>query len=107
MGYPTVTHTVSVYRLTRTGNKDQYSTIPVYTGIEAGIFPAGTDILAVYPAESAFALCEIFIYEPCTLKNGDKLTMGVNEWIVRGVPQVFASNRIHYQRVIGEKVVGT
>lgn len=105
MSYHTVTHTVDIYRLTRTGNKDQYATTPVYTTIEAGIFPAGTDILAVYPAESAFALYEIYIFEPCLLKNGDKLKSGGDEWIVRGVPQVFSSMRTQYQRLIGEKVV--
>lgn len=107
MGFQKITHSVDIYRLVRSGNTEQYDSTPVYTGIECGIFPASTDILAIYPSESAFALFEIYIYETVTLKNGDKLKVGSSEWIVRGVPIVYETNQMYYTRVIGEQVVGS
>ena len=107
MGFQKVTHTLDVYRLTRSGNNEQYDLSPVYSGIECGIFPASPDVLAVYPGESSFALFEIYIYENVALKNGDKLKYGSVEWIIRGVPQVYDTNQLFYVRAIGEQVVGS
>ena len=107
MGFQKITHTLDVYRLIRSGNNEQYDATPVYTAIECGIFPASSDVLAVYPGESSFALFEIYIYENITLKNGDKLKVGTNEWIIRGVPQVYDTNQLFYVRAIGEQVVGS
>lgn len=105
MGYHTTTHLVSVYRLGVTSAKESYAATPVITGLDVGIFPAGTDIVAVYGGESAFQLYEVYVYEAATLKNGDKLVSGTDEWIVKGVPQVFNTPHLYYQRLICEKVV--
>lgn len=107
MGYQKITHSVSVYRLKRTGTKEQYDTTPTYTGLDIGIFPASPDILAVYPGEASFQIYEGYIYESVTLLNGDKLTYGADEYIVRGVPQIYDFNQMYYQRVMLEKKVGT
>lgn len=105
MGYQKTTHIVDVYRLTRTGNNESYGVSPVIIGLDCGIFPASSDVLAVYPGESSFQLYECYIYETATIKNGDKFKISGDEWIVRGVPQIFDTNYLSYQRVILEKVV--
>jgi hypothetical protein len=105
MGYQKITHTADVYRLTRTGDMESYAVPAVITGLRCGIFPASTDVLAVYPGESSFQLYECYIYKTVTIKNGDKFKSSGDEWIVRGVPQVFNTNYLSYQRVILEKVV--
>ncbi len=105
MGFQKITHSADVYRLTRTGDTESYHTTPVITGLECGIFPASTDILAVYPGESSFQLYECYVYEFVVLKNGDKFKALGEEWIARGVPQVFDTNHLYYQRLVLEKVV--
>lgn len=101
-----ITHSVDVYRLTRSGNNEEYPSTPEYQKVECGIFPASTDILATFPGESSFQLYEIYIQETgVALKNGDKLKAGTNDWIVRGVPQIYDLNMMYYTRVVGEKVV--
>src|SRR5690348_6689963 len=100
-----ITDTVAVYRLTRTGTKDAYGETPVVTGLDCAITPAGTDILAVYGGEPSFALFEIYFSEVVTLKNGDKLVSGSNEYIVRGVPQVVDNRYQYHTKVIGEMVL--
>ena len=99
------THLVDVYRLAVASSKEGYGASPVITGLDVGIFPAGTDIVAVYGGESAFQLYDVYVYESATLKNGDKLKSGTDEWIIKGVPQVFSTPYLSYQRLICEKVV--
>jgi hypothetical protein len=105
MGYQTLTHIVDVYRLTIVSGKESYALTPVRTNLDVGVFPAGPEVLAVYPGVSSYQLYDIFIYEDVTLLNGDKLKSGSDEWIVRGVPQKFSNPYISYQRIVGEKVV--
>lgn len=100
-----ITHNVSVYRLTRNGGKEEYAATPIATGIDCGIVPASNDILAVYPGEAAYSLHEVFIYEPVGFKLGDKLVSGSEEYILRGVPQVYDNQYIYTQHLICEKVV--
>lgn len=99
------THVVDVYRLARVGDKELYDLTPIKTGLDCSIIPAGNDILAVYPGEASFALYEIYFSEVVDIKNGDKLKVGNQEWIVRGVPQVMDTPYLYYQRLVGEKVV--
>lgn len=101
-----ITHTVDVYRLSLVGGKEAYGVSPVLTGIRIGIFPAGVDIQAVYPGIPAFQLYDGYTEDSSTLKNGDKLKQGSDEFIIRGTPQVFTSP-LSYQRVALEKVSGT
>jgi hypothetical protein len=105
MPFGVITDTVSVYRLARTGDNEDYGATPVLTGLDCGIFPAGTEILAVYPGQSSYALHDIYVYEVCDLKNGDKLKSGSKEYIIRGVPQVVNNRHMYYQRLVGELLV--
>lgn len=101
-----ITDSVDIYRLEKTGNTKAYGVAAVYTRVECGIFPAGTDILAVYPSIDAFQLHEVFIHEDVDLKNGDKLiTQGNKEYIVQGVPQKFDTRYLFFTRVVGQLVV--
>ena len=102
-----ITHKVDVYHLTVTADKEGYEASPSITDLNATILPAGTEILAVYPGESSFQLYEIYVYEDVTIKNGDKVKCGTDEWIVKGAPQVFDLADVYYQKMVGEKVVGT
>ena len=105
MAHTLITDTVDIFRLERTGNTEAYGPTPVVTGIDCGIFPAGNDILAVYPGMPSFAIFEIYVYEPTTIQNGDKLNSGGTEYIVRGTPQVIDNRYMFTQRLVGEKVV--
>lgn len=100
-----ITHNVSVFRLKRTGNKEEYDTTPIATGIDCGIVPASNDILAVFPGEPSYSLHEVFVYEPVTFKLGDKLTSGPEEYILKGVPQVYDNQYMYVQHLVCEKVV--
>jgi len=99
------THTVDVYRLTKTGNNQEYDPTAVITGLDSTIFPAQTDILAVYPELPAYATYEVFVYQPVTLENADKLKSGDDEYIIRGVPTVYDTSLAYYQRMVAEKVI--
>lgn len=103
MGYGVITHTVDVYRLTKTGNNTEYGASAVITGLDCAIYPASTDILAVYPELPAYGSFEVFVYENATLQTGDKLTSGSEEYIVRGVPEVYENNYIYFQRLLAVK----
>jgi hypothetical protein len=104
MQFPT-NHTVAVYRLTRAGNKDAYAATPVITGLKCAIFPAGEDIVAIYGGQPSLALYEVYIAQEAVLENGDKLTSGADEYIIRGVPEVYRSAYINYLRVIAGRVL--
>lgn len=105
MGYGNITHSFDVYRLTKTGNDTEYGDTAVITDLDCGVFPASSEILAVYPDLPAYATYEVFVYEACSLQNGDKLTSGSEEYIIRGVPQVYDNNLIYYQRLVVEKTI--
>jgi hypothetical protein len=100
-----ITHTVNVHRLTKTGNNTEYGASPVISGLDCSIFPASTDTLAVYPDLPAYATYEGFTQESATLKLGDKLKVATEEFIIRGVPQVYDTNYAYYQRFVLEKVI--
>ncbi len=101
------THQVDVYHLVLSGDKESYEVTPSYTSLKVGIIPAGSDILAVYPGESAYSLYQMFVYDDVTIKNGDKVVGGGETFYVRGVPQVFNVLGHYHQEVVLEKVVGT
>jgi hypothetical protein len=105
MGVQMTTHLVDVYRLALSSSKESYGGTAVITGLDVGIFPAGNDIVAIYGGESAYQLYEVYVYESAVLKNGDKLKSGTDEWIIQGVPQVFSTPYLSYQRLLCEKVV--
>lgn len=106
MSFLPITHSVSVYRLLKTGNKEDYGTTPTATGLDCGIVPAGNDIVAVYPDIPAYALYEVYVHESFSFKIGDKLVdVSSNEYILRGVPQVYDLSYGYYQRLVCEKVV--
>jgi|WetSurSiteA1Bulk_404760.scaffolds.fasta_scaffold365321_1 hypothetical protein len=105
-GFLLTNDTVSIYRLTRTGDKEAYSATPAFTGIKAQIMPAGSDILAVYPGESSYTLNEIFVYEMGLIKNGDKLVGSLGTFIIRGDVQKVSTTVLKYQQMVGEKVEG-
>lgn len=104
MAHFSITHNVSVYRLARASNQEEYSASPVYSGLDVSIVPASSDILAFF-GEPSMSLYEIFIEEVAELKVGDKLTSGSDEWIIRGVPMVYSHPALTYTRAVGEKVV--
>ncbi len=56
MGHFPITHQVDIYHLVLSADKESYEATPSYTSLKVGIVPAGTDILAVYPGESAYSL---------------------------------------------------
>lgn len=101
--------TCDIYRLTRTGDADTYGASPIYTSIDMGVFPAGNNILAVYPGELSFQLYEIYIHDYVSLQNGDKFveTTTGEVWILRGVPRIYDSARNYYLQCIGEMQVGS
>lgn len=105
MGYGIITHTVDVYRLTKTGSNTEYSVSPIVTGLDCAIYPASTELLAIYPELPVYSTYEVYVYEAETLTTGDKLTTsGGDEYILRGVPQVYDNNYVYIQRIIAEKV---
>lgn len=100
------THKVSLYKLVVVSNKESYSLTPAYTGLDVNIYPASADILAVYPGQPSYQLYEMYVSEPCTIANGDKvISSSGEEWIVRGVPQSYETMNMWYQRCVVEKVV--
>ncbi len=107
MGHYTITHQVDIYHLVLSAGKESYEATPSITSLKVGIFPAGSDILAVYPGESAYAIYQMFVFEPVTIKNGDKVIGAGDTFIVRGIPQIFDTPNNYHQEVILEKVVGT
>jgi hypothetical protein len=104
MEFPS-THLVEVYRLEKTGAKEGYGVTPVLTGLDIAIYPAGTDIAALYPGIPAFQAYEGYVYEYVSLKNGDKLKSGSEEWILQDVPQKYETDLLYYQRLALAKVV--
>ena len=98
-------YTVDIYRLTVTGEKEEYNATPAVTNVEAGIFPVDTSIMAMFPGESAFQMYDIFVYRDVPIKNGDKFVSGTDEWIIKGVPQKYADLLLTYQKCMGLKVV--
>ncbi len=107
MGHFPITHQVDIYHLVAIGDKESYETTPSYTSLKVGIVPAGSDILAVYPGESAYSLYQMFIYDEVIIKNGDRVVGNGETFYVRGVPQVFDFKGNYHQEVVVEKVVGT
>ncbi len=109
MGYHRKNKTCDIWRLTRSGDNENYGTEPIYTSIDMSIFPASNNILAIYPGEPSMQLYEIFIYDYVTLLNGDKFveTTTSQEWILRGVPRVFDTLRSYFQQCVGEMVIGS
>lgn len=105
MNFLLITDTADLFRLTRTGDKEQYGATPVRTGLKCQIMPASADILAVFPGEPSYQLYEIFTYDMDLIKNGDKLKSGATEYIIRGVPRTVKTSELKYQQVVGEKVV--
>ncbi len=105
MNFLLITDTADLFRLTRTGGKEQYGATPVRTGLKCQIMPASADILAVFPGEPSYQLYEIFTYDMDLIKNGDKLKSGTTEYIVRGVPRVVNTSELKYQQLVGEKVI--
>jgi hypothetical protein len=105
MSYVPVTNKVDVYRLTRAGDSESYGSLPIVTSLDCNITPASTEIMAVYPGESAYSLYEIYTERNVDLKNGDKLKDSTGEYIIRGVPQVINNRFLYFQKIVGEKVV--
>lgn len=101
-----INDTFSIYRLTRTGDKESYSGTAVLTGIKAQVIPASAEILAVYPGEPSYQLYEIFVYEMGVIKNGDKMVGSQGSFIVRGEPQKVSTAILKFQQMVGEKVSG-
>lgn len=97
------TNLCDVYHLTIVGSTDIYNDTPDITGLDMGIFPAGTNILAIYPGQPSFALYELFTEEVCTLVNGDKIVSDSDTWIVRGDAQIFDNDYGYYIHCVGEK----
>ena len=60
---------------------------------------------ALYEGSPTFELVEITMSEPVTLENGDKLTTGAKEYVIKGVPQVVENRWINVQKVLGVMVV--
>ena len=102
-----ITHTISVYHLVRTGDKEDYEATPSITGLPVSIFPAGSDIVALYPGEFSYQLYSLFVFPQKDIRNGDKLVAGSESWIVKGAPQQFNSPQVKFQQIVIEKVVGT
>lgn len=105
MAHPTITHTVDVYRRTRTGYKDAFAEDPILTGLDVSVVPASTDLIAVYGGGETFALSEIYTTEKVELKNGDKLTDGTRTWLVKGAPFNVDNHLMAYTMVVGQEVV--
>lgn len=103
MGALPVTHHVDIYNLITIGDKEEYETTPSHTGVCMGIFPAGGDILAVYPGQSSYILFQAFTQERVLIKNGAKLIAPSNIWIVRAVPQIFDVFGHYHQELIIEQ----
>jgi hypothetical protein len=101
-----INDTFSIYRLTRTGDKEAYGASPVLTGVKAQVIPASAELLAVYPGESSYQLHEIFVYEMGLIKNGDKLVGSQGSFIVKGEPQKVITAILKFQQMVGEKVSG-
>jgi hypothetical protein len=104
MRIPT-THVFNVYRLSTTGVNEEYSGTPVYTGVDAAVLPASTDVLAVFGGSPSYQLYEIFIFEYVDLKVGDKLIQSGETYIVQDSPQVVNIPYFFYVRVVGQKAV--
>jgi hypothetical protein len=104
MTLPLITDTVSVYRLTRTVNKEAYGASPVITGLDCQIVPAGTEVLAIYGGNPSYSLFEIYFDENVTLKNGDKLVSGATAYVVRDVPMRVENRLLSYTKVVAEVV---
>ena len=106
MQYPT-THVFDAYRFKKTGDTESYDTAPLYTGIDAAVVPAGTDILAVYHGIASFQLFEIYTEENVDLKNGDKLVSGSEEYIIKDAPMKVENIYLSYIRIVGERKITT
>lgn len=101
-----INDTFSIYRLTRTGDKEAYGGTAVRTGVKAQVIPASAELLAVYPGQPSFQLYEIFVYDMNLIENGDKLIGSQGEFIVRGEPQKVKTSVLNFQQMVGEKVSG-
>lgn len=99
-----ITNKIDVYRLTRTGDDEEYGGSPVITGLDAQIIPASNDIAIFYPDIPTHQLFDMFIFTTDDIKNGDKFTDGSSEWIIRGV-SFKISNLMTYQRLVGQQIV--
>lgn len=102
-----ITDVVDIYRLTRTGDKEEYALTPEYTGLNAQILPATEAILAVYPGLPAFSLFEIYLFVNNPIAVGDKIISGGNEYMVRGVSYAVDTSYMTYQQIVGQKVQGS
>ena len=102
--FPT-NETLDFYRFEATGDKLTYGTDPIFENIPAGVYPVGTEILAVLPGESAYQLYDCFIFSKLAIKNGDKAKDpdGI-EWIVKGVSYQMSSYQT-YTKLLLEMVV--
>jgi ketol-acid reductoisomerase len=106
MSLVVVTDTVSVYRLTRTGNKEGYGGSPVLTGLACQIIPASTEVLAIYGGNPSYALFEVCFDADVTIRSGDKLVSeeGV-EYIVRDVPMPIKTPYLAFTKAVAEVVL--
>lgn len=102
----TVTDTVSLYHLKRTGNKEEYDTAPAYTQKNACISPTGTDIQTSGEV-GAFQLFELFLYDmTMVVRNADKIvTQAGIEYVVDGQSFVINNQFLKYIRCLVRQVV--
>lgn len=105
MQHGLITDTVSVYDFARTGDTEEHGATASITGLDVGIFPAGPDIVALYGGVGSYALFEIFVYEPCTIKTGAKIVSGSTTYQVQGVAEVIDNRYMYYQRLVAMKTV--
>lgn len=100
-----ITNIVSIFTFKLVSGKQTYDTVATYIDKSVAIQPAGNDTLMTYPGIPAYQAFDIYVFEPLTLHTGDKFKQGTDEWIVKGVPQVYDLPFIYYQKVAAEKVV--
>lgn len=104
MQYP-ITHVFNVHKFIKTGDTESYDATPLYTGVDACVVPASTDILAVYPGVASYQLFEIHVFENVVLKNGYKLKNDSEEYIIRGEPMKVENIYLSFIKVIGERAL--
>jgi len=95
-----ITHTIDVYHLQLTGNKETYPVSPDASGIDCQLLPASTDIVVYYPNIPAYQLYDAFIFTDDQILIGDRVKDSDNRvFIVRGVTYKVDTVYMSYQRL--------
>ena len=102
-----ITNSCVIYQFQRTGDKESYSTAPIYENINVCLSPMGVDIQNGFGDVPSFQQFEAYFMDvTLSINNGDKIhTNDGQDYLVDGIPFVMNNNFTRFIRCLVRQVV--